>query len=173
MSEKVENIVTNDSKGYGYNYASLGDIAKQGYKIPKMKTGTDQISLKEYVYYYDADLKDWIRGAEIVIPENIVNKDGKNKMNSAQLYGSSITYARRYTVQMALGLACDDDVALENTEEKKASEKQVEMIKSLYDPDNIAKILQYYQVSVLEELTVSQASQAISKKKGTNNESNK
>ena len=52
MSKDMEkNIVVNDSKAYGYNYASLSDIAKQGFKIPKMKTGTE--TEKEYVYYYD------------------------------------------------------------------------------------------------------------------------
>lgn len=111
MSEKKENIVANTSKAYGYNYASLGDIALQGFKIPKMKTGTEEA--REYVYYFDTDLKEWIRGAEIVVPENIISKDGKNKMNSAQLYGSALTYARRYTTLMALSLVCDEDKKLE------------------------------------------------------------
>lgn len=111
MSEKKENIVANTSKAYGYNYASLGDIALQGFKIPKMKTGTEEG--REYVYYFDTDLKEWIRGAEIVVPENIVSRDGKNKMNSAQLYGSALTYARRYTTLMALSLVCDEDKKLE------------------------------------------------------------
>lgn len=111
MSEKKENIVANTSKAYGYNYASLGDIALQGFKIPKMKTGTEEG--REYVYYFDTDLKEWIRGAEIVVPENIISKDGKNKMNSAQLYGSALTYARRYTTLMALSLVCDEDKKLE------------------------------------------------------------
>ena len=70
-------IVANTSKAYGYNYASLGDIALQGFKIPKMKTGTE--NLKEYVYYYDEEIKEWIRGAEIVVPENIVSRDGKKQ----------------------------------------------------------------------------------------------
>ena len=111
MSEKKENIVANTSKAYGYNYASLGDIALQGFKIPKMKTGTEEG--REYVYYFDTDLKEWIRGAEIVVPENIISRDGKNKMNSAQLYGSALTYARRYTTLMALSLVCDEDKKLE------------------------------------------------------------
>lgn len=102
MSEK--NVVANKSKAYGYNYASLGDIANQGFTIPKMKTGTEEG--KEYVYCYDADLKEWIRGAEIVIPN-------MKSMNEAQRYGSALTYARRYSVLMFLGLVCDEDKKLE------------------------------------------------------------
>lgn len=102
--EKKENIVVNGSKAYGYNYASLSDIAKQGFAIPKMKTGTE--NNKDYVYYFDAELKEWIRGAEIVVPE-------MKGSNSAQKYGASITYARRVTCQLALSLASADDQELE------------------------------------------------------------
>lgn len=102
--EKKENVVLNTSQGYGYSYASLGDIAKQGFTIPKMKTGTD--GNNEYIYYYDKELKEWIRGAEIVVPDS-------KGMNKAQLYGSALTYARRYTALLSLQLACDDDKNLE------------------------------------------------------------
>ena len=108
MSEK--NIVANTSKAYGYNYASLSDIANQGFTLPKMKTGTE--NGKEYVYYYDKDLNEWIRGAEIVVPE-------MKGSNSAQRYGSAITYARRYTCHLALQIACDDDKKLETQEPEK------------------------------------------------------
>ena len=102
MTEK--NVVANKSKAYGYNYASLGDIALQGFQIPKMKTGTEEG--KEYVYCYDQELKEWIRGAEIIIPQ-------MKSMNEAQRYGSGLTYARRYSVLMFLGLVCDEDKKLE------------------------------------------------------------
>lgn len=102
MSEKK--VVANTSKAYGYNYASLGDIANQGFEIPRMKTGTE--NEKEYVYCFDKDTKEWIRGAEIVIPQ-------MKSMNTAQMYGSALTYARRYSVLMYLGLVCDDDKKLE------------------------------------------------------------
>ena len=114
----ADKIVANTSKAYGYNYASLSDIANQGFTIPKMKTGTD--GEKEYVYYYDAELKEWVRGAEIVVPE-------MKGSNSAQRYGSAITYARRYTTLLALSLACDDDKkieAQEPTDSKKAERWQ-------------------------------------------------
>ena len=51
-------------------------------------------------------------------------------------------------------------------EEKKATEKQIEMIKSLYDEENIAKMLEYYNIATLEELSLKDASQVIAKKKG-------
>lgn len=102
MSEK--NVVANKSKAYGYNYASLGDIANQGFDIPRMKTGTEND--REYVYCYDKETKEWIRGAEIVIPQ-------MKSMNVAQMYGSALTYARRYSVLMYLGLVCDEDKKLE------------------------------------------------------------
>ena len=114
----ADKIVANTSKAYGYNYASLSDIANQGFAIPKMKTGTD--GGKEYVYYYDAELKEWVRGAEIVVPE-------MKGSNSAQRYGSAITYARRYTTLLALSLACDDDKKIETqepTDSKKAERWQ-------------------------------------------------
>lgn len=98
-------IVSNASKAYGYNYASLADIINQGFTIPKMKTGTDTNG-REYVYYFDTDLNEWMRGAEIIVPE-------MKGSNSAQRYGSAITYARRYTAHLALQLACDDDKKLE------------------------------------------------------------
>ena len=104
MTDKKDNIVANKSKAYGYNYASLGDIALQGFAIPKMKTGTEEG--KEYVYYFDTDLKEWIRGAEVVVPQ-------MKSMNVAQMYGSALTYARRYTTLMALSLVCDEDKKLE------------------------------------------------------------
>lgn len=103
--EEKNNIVVSNTKAYGYNYASLSDIAKQGFTIPKMKTGTD--NGKEYVYYYDQELKEWIRGAEIIVPD-------MKGMNQAQKYGAGITFARRYSVLLYLGLTSDDDERLES-----------------------------------------------------------
>jgi len=155
----ADKIVANTSKAYGYNYASLSDIANQGFAIPKMKTGTD--GEKEYVYYYDAELKEWVRGAEIVVPE-------MKGSNSAQRYGSAITYARRYTTLLALSLACDDDKKIETqepTDTKKAERWQgleqdlnikdlADEFRKLYTQEEQERILKGLKYSRAEDIGI-------------------
>lgn len=136
----TDKIVANTSKAYGYNYASLSDIANQGFTIPKMKTGTD--GEKEYVYYYDAELKEWVRGAEIVVPE-------MKGSNSAQRYGSAITYARRYTTLLALSLACDDDKKIETQEP--TDTKKAERWQGLQDDLNIKDLADEFRKLYTQE----------------------
>lgn len=107
-------IVKNASKAYGYNYASLADIVKAGFKIPQMRV--KPTDLGEYIEYLD-ESGEWQLGSKIVIPE-------MKGSNAAQTYGSALTYARRYTVQMALGIACDDDKKLEAQPPKKDYQAQ-------------------------------------------------
>lgn len=164
----TEKIVKNASQGNRYTYASLSDIAKQGYEIPKMTV--HKVEGDEYVFYADAE--EWVQGARVVVPSPVLNKDGKPAMNEAQLYGSALTYARRYTVLLALGLACEDDKQLES-EPPKASDKQVAYITKLYDAENVAKICSYYGVDELADLNVIQAKEAIEKALKRNEERNK
>ena len=99
---KVNKLVKNNSKAYGYNYASLGDIVKQGFEIPRMRIVVHEGN--DYIEYFDGE--NWQLGARIVVPE-------MRGSNEAQRYGSALTYARRYTAQMALQLVCDDDTKIE------------------------------------------------------------
>ena len=100
------NIITNSSKADRYNYASLGDIARAGHKIPKMRIKpTDN---GEFVEYQD-DKGEWQIGAKVVVPEI-------KGSNDAQAYGAALTYARRYTALLALQLVCDDDTKVETTD---------------------------------------------------------
>lgn len=162
-------IIRNTSAGYGYNYASLADIAEQGIEIPKMKTVTEEGN--DYIAYFEDG--EWVRGARIVVPE-------AKGMNEAQRYASAVTYARRVTVQLAKGLACRDDDAIEDTDENgdkktlpRASTKQVEYIGKLYDSENIARICEYYRVNELSELNVKQATEVIERALKRNEEHNK
>ena len=158
------NIVANTSKAYGYNYASLSDIANQGFDIPKMKTGTE--NEKEYVYFYDKEIKEWIRGAEIVVPQ-------MKNMNEAQRYGSALTYARRYTVLMADSLVCDDDKKLENTGSEIFDEpipqsnlKQLgDEFRKLYSVEEQARILNGLHLTRAEDIGIQDLQKYINFKK--------
>ena len=110
-------IVKSESKAYGYNYASLADIVNQGFKLPIMETRN--IDGETFMGWLDEPIIDsangkvikeatWHQGAPLIVPE-------MKGMNAAQAMGSALTYARRYTAQMALGLAADDDAKLEKT----------------------------------------------------------
>lgn len=107
MRDDISNkqIVKSESKAYGYNYASLADIVNQGFKIPVMETRN--VDGETFMGWLDNEGK-WHQGAPLIVPE-------MKGMNAAQAMGSALTYARRYTAQMALGLACDDDAKLEKT----------------------------------------------------------
>lgn len=104
-------IVKNASKGYGYTYSNLADLAKAGIEIPPMKT--QRIDGEEYVFAKIGD--EWIQGAKVVEME-------MKGMNAAQAYGSALTYARRYTVQLVMAIACDDDDKVEQDGEARRKE---------------------------------------------------
>jgi hypothetical protein len=152
MEKKENKVVVTSSQGYGYSYASLGDIAKQGFTLPKMKTGTE--GEREYIFYYDVELKEWVRGAEIVVPES-------KGMNKAQLYGSALTYARRYTALLSLQLACDDDKELE-TKPKIFDEpipngnlkSLADEFRSLYPQEEQERILNGLKLKKAEEIGI-------------------
>ena len=101
--EKETKLVAKSSKAFNYNYTSLADIYKAGHKIPKMRVA--RIEGNDYVEYLDEN-GEWQLGARVVIPV-------MRGANEAQAYGSALTYARRYTVQLALALVSDDDQKIE------------------------------------------------------------
>lgn len=113
MSESKQEgkIVKNTSPAHNYKYSSLADLHKAGIDIPKMRVKATEYG--EFIEYLD-DKGEWQMGAKIVPIESKV-------MNPAQAYGASLTYARRYTVQMAEQVACDDDDAIEQDETVKKS----------------------------------------------------
>lgn len=119
--------------GYGFSYASLSDIVKEGHALPKMRLKV--IDGRQFIEYESAG--EWLLGAEVIT-------DFKSPgMNACQAYGSALTYARRYTAQLALGLAVDDDKNVETAgamgrdkaskpyTERPATDKQIAMIRQI------------------------------------------
>lgn len=103
-----------NASGYGYRYA---DMAKVHEYIAGINgnyyhyTKTDEIDHKTYVWThrFADDVLDHevdIRGSEVVAATL-----SNGKQNPAQAHGSALTYARRYSLYMAYGLAVDDNDA--------------------------------------------------------------
>lgn len=104
-------VLAKSTQGYNYKYTELSEIVKemaeQGLDYYQY-TETDQTTLKDYMYTViikDGKESKPLRGCEIVTATL------QGKSNPAQEMGSSITYARRYSLLMALGWATEDDDA--------------------------------------------------------------
>lgn len=106
--------VKKESKGYNYNYADLGNVTSYIDEIHGkyyQYTATDELDNKCYIYTH--------RYADDVIPDDIDVRGvsivsatlSNGKVNPAQAAGAATTYARRYSLYMAYGVACVDDDA--------------------------------------------------------------
>lgn len=134
QSKIVKTSSTAGSGSYKFSYASLSDMVKSDVEIPKMRIAV--LDDKQFIEYFDGE--NWQLGAQIIT-------DFESRgMNKAQAYGSALTYARRYTVQMAQCVAVDDDKNVEvagaasrtqqsadNYMQKPATSKQIELLKDL------------------------------------------
>lgn len=96
------------TEGYSYRYVELADINKycEDNDIRYyQEIETNEINQKDYIITYitkDGETTKH-RGCQIVEAK----LSGIN--NPVQAYGSSLTYCRRYSLLMALGLATEDD----------------------------------------------------------------
>ncbi len=124
MSQKVDQImpefyqfqqaVKNPKKaaeGYGYKYMTLDDLidhareamAGRGLSFSQEVRSGDNgdIELMTRIYHVSGQ---WLAFGPLVLP-----KDNGKKMNRIQQAGSAITYARRYSLAAALGIASELD----------------------------------------------------------------
>lgn len=95
--------------GYNYKYTELSQINEY----------LEQNGMSYYQYIQTEDGEDYIYTVPIINNEEkaprrgcrIVSAPLSGKSNAAQEQGSAITYARRYSLLMAFGLATEDDDA--------------------------------------------------------------
>jgi integrase len=102
---EIMNTIRKNSQGYGYKYCDLAEIHRHMEEVgfsywQEIETVGDE----DYVitHILDATNKEVrkVRGCRVV------KVSGKNP---AQDYGSALTYARRYSLLLAFGLATADD----------------------------------------------------------------
>lgn len=111
----MKSTIAKKTEGYGYKYTELADINKycedNGIRYCQ-EIETCEINQKDYIITYIVEKGEITkhRGCQIV---DAVLQGIKNPV---QEYGSSLTYCRRYSLLMALGLATEDDDAASLTQ---------------------------------------------------------
>ena len=104
----MKSTIAKKTEGYGYKYTELADINKycedNGIRYYQ-EIETSEINQKDYIvtYLVIGDKIEKHRGCQIV--DAVLS----GIHNPVQEYGSSLTYCRRYSLLMALGLATEDD----------------------------------------------------------------
>lgn len=118
----MKSTIAKKTEGYGYKYTELADINKyceeNGIRYWQ-EVETSKINQKDYIITYieKNGKEEKHRGCQIV---DAVLQGIKNPV---QEYGSSLTYCRRYSLLMALGLATEDDDAASLTQKKEPTKE--------------------------------------------------
>lgn len=162
----AESNLKRNKEGYGYKYTDLAQIHEY-LETNKMKyiqyieriEGDDYIMTKRFIEGKWEDQA--MRGCRVV------QATLQGKSNPAQEQGSALTYARRYSLLMAFGLATEDDDAQSLTKPVKqntytdynaiiSEEKQkafMEWIKTnKVSDDYLMEVLQKYGYDLVSEI---------------------
>ena len=139
----MKNTIAKKTEGYGYKYTELADINK--YCLENdityyQEVETNEINQKDYIitYLVKDGKEEKHRGCQIVE----ARLSGIN--NPVQQYASSLTYCRRYSLLMALGLATEDDDGASLTEVKEATEDEARKWKFTF-----GKYKDYYMSEII------------------------
>lgn len=126
--------IKKNSQGYGYQYTDLAEIhnyleanGMSYYQFTETVDGVDYIMTVPIINGEEKPARRGCRVAEAKL---------SGKSNPAQEQGSAITYARRYSLLMAFGLATTDDDAAcltRNPEEIEAQTINKAAAKNLHD----------------------------------------
>lgn len=118
--EKKSTLKKN-KEGYGYKYTELAEINKycEENKIRYyQEVETNEINQKDYIVTYLIENGETTRHRGCQIVDAILS----GIKNPVQEYGSSLTYCRRYSLLMALGLATEDDDGASLTQKEPTKE---------------------------------------------------
>ena len=157
------------NKHLNFRYFELADFVPHATKLFAEKGICPVFSITYDSNGVEMAVMKLVKGSEQIVFTCPVERP--TNMSGTQAMGAVVTYYRRYLYMLCLDLtenevldAIEED-SKPTVEDKKATPKQVELIRSLYDDENIAKMIEYYGVNSLEELNLKQASEAIQRKK--------
>ena len=162
----MKTTINKNARGHNYNYTDLAEVNKycEENKIQYYQT-TKRIEGDDYIFTHltiDGKEQTERQGSRIVDAVLMGIK------NPAQEQGSAITYARRYSLLMALGLATEDDDAQSlskpahsNSYSKPATDKQLGYIRKIGLEKGIDEVLLNARIAQIK--TSDEASEAIEK----------
>ena len=159
------------NKHLGFDYYELADFLTPATEEFKKEGLCPVFTIEDDDGQETAFLRIYGEGETIVFRQPTADPGMSNPIQGA---GAKNTYMKRYLYMNALELSEFDTVdasAGEQVEtvkapERTATQKQVELILRAYDEENIKRILEYYKVQSLYELSIAQASQVIKRKQG-------
>lgn len=161
------------NKFSGFFYFELSDFISEITKIFKdlnlvsvFKITANELGIETaYMNIVNAD-----NPAEIIEFEASTAEANVKGASTIQILGAKHTYMRRYLWLEAMEIAENDaqDAQDKSKEEKPTTQKQLALaslgqvkILSTQDPERIKKMLKYYGVKEIKELTMQQASEAV------------
>lgn len=163
--------LTKNKDGYGYKYTELAEIHRyleENNMRYYQEIQTCELNGNDYIMTYrfiDGKWEDKPKRGCKVADATLAKID-----NPAQEQGSALTYARRYSLLMAFGLATedDDDQGLSKPKETKnskvvlATENQISTIKKVLTEEQIKQACELVKKDKLEDFTIQEASNLIS-----------
>lgn len=171
----------NQYNGFGnYKYRSCEDILEAVKPLLAKENlaliiNDELISINER-YYVKATATIYDKDGKMIISNNGYAREEENKkgQDGSQITGASSSYARKYALN---GLFLIDDVKdsdttnTGDTKEENASDKQVELLKKIFNTeDRMKKLLEKYDLDKIENISKSIASDIIKKNLGDKNE---
>lgn len=172
------------NKFAGFDYFELSDFLPKLNELMEAEGVNDRFYIKD-----DYAVLELVKGEEVntytmpfvlfETPANIkTDSNGAERevktMQDIQYLGALNTYYKRYLYLNAFGITDGEvidsmdngNLAKAETSIPKASEKQIELLTKLYNAEEVNTIYGWAKVNDLHDLTVSQASQLIAKRKG-------
>ena len=164
------------NKFAGFEYFELADFLPKLNELMQEEKVNDRFYIKD-----DYAVLELMKGEEtntytmpFVLFDTPLNKQGQASMQDIQYLGALNTYYKRYLYLNAFGINDGEVIDSMNNEElgsttkneRRASSGQVNVLNKLSDEDK-EKVYAKYGVDSIEELSIRQASEIISKLKGS------
>lgn len=146
----AESNLSKNKEGYGYKYTDLAEIHNYLENInAKYIQQIKRIENDDYVMtkrcFNDKWEDEWLQGSKVV--DAVLN----GIKNPAQEQGSALTYARRYSLLMAFGLATEDDDGQSLTKGKKGNSTETNKVTEV-EAKSVYAIMKKKGLNVEEQL---------------------